>query len=165
MRVIHNTPELLILRDRSVVITVVFGAVAVLFMVMAWFARVNAVGISLGLLLTAAMLLLGVTLSYRDHRIEFSRVARSVTIDRRSLLRRSSETVPLHQIRQAVAQHGGYTTRKGNSAVVHGRRPALELNRKGPAILLARGYGDAEPIEAVVHTLNEWLAAERTARR
>lgn len=165
MRVVENTPERLLLQDRAFIAAIGFGSFAILFLVMAWFARVDALGISLGLLLIASMLLLGVAVSYRDNRITFSRAGRVVTIDRRSLIRRSSQTVPLDQVRAAVAQAGGYRTRKGNSVVVHGRRPALQLVRKATEIPLARGYGDAAPTEAVVQAMNEWLAAARGARR
>jgi hypothetical protein len=103
--------------------------------------------------------------AYRDNRITFSRAGRVVTIDRRSLIRRSSQALPLAQVRAAVAQAGGYRTRKGNSVIVHGRRPALQLVHKATEIRLARGYGDAAPTEAVVQAINEWLAAARGARR
>jgi len=138
--------------------------VAILMAVMAGFAFRDAPGITLGLLVIALMLAAVALLAFSDESVESSRGSGRVVIRSRHPLRRTPRSIPLRELREAVAQ-----TRPGNASEIgyRGHRATrLVLVRRGSdeAIPLAPRYAAPEDTLVVVQAINDWLGV-RPSRR
>jgi hypothetical protein len=164
MRALVNTPDQLLLSDQSLGAPIFFGVLAILFTLMAWFARTNAPGISLGMLLIVALLVLGVVASLGHSTADFSRSAGQVTIRTSGPFGRPAETIRLGVIREAYAHFGGKGTTGSGLPSRGGYRPSLLLRTAERSLPLSLSHGKRSSADETVRIVNEWLGVKETSR-
>jgi hypothetical protein len=138
-------------------VALIVGAFAILMALMAWFARLNAPAISLGLLVIALMLAAVALGTFSYETVELTRVERQVVIRSLHPLRRTPTTVPLHEIREAVAESRGGTNSELGYKGHRATRPALARRGNAPLVPLAPIHANPEDTIVLVKTINEWL--------
>jgi hypothetical protein len=164
MRISTNTPELLLLQYRPVWAPLFFGLFALLFIVMAWSARTDAPGISLAMLLPAAMLLLGVWMSFINCTAEFSATVRVVTIRERGLFRSATRTVRIDCIRDVFADSSGSQNSHTGERTRRAYRPALTVRGEQRSVPLSPVYRTGDSARQVVAVVETWLTQARRVR-
>jgi hypothetical protein len=164
MNIRERTSERLILVHRERGVPLGFAAMALLMAVMAGFAFRGTPAISLGLLVIALMLAAVALFTFSDESVEFSRPTGRVVIRSGHPLRRTPKSMPLRELREAVAQ-----TRGGNASEIgykghRATRPVLVRRGSDKVIPLAPSYADPEDTQVVVQAINDWLGV-RPSRR
>jgi len=157
MKIRERTSAHLVLVHRARWVALGFAVMALLMAVMAGFAFRSAPAISLGLLVIALMLAAVALFTFSDETVEFSRSAGRVVIRSRHPLRRTPKSIPLRELREAVAQtrpgvasEYGY---KGHRAT----RPVLVRRGSAKPVPLAPFYADPEDTLVIVRAINDWL--------
>jgi hypothetical protein len=164
MRILVNTPDQLLLSDQSFGAPIFFGVFTLLFAAMAWFARTNAPGIALGMLLIGAMLAFGVVVSLGHSTADFSRTAGQVTIRTSGPFGRAPETIRLGVIREAYAQFGGKGTVGSGLPSKGGFRPSVLLRTAERSVPLSLSHGKRSSADETVRIVNEWLDVKGAPR-
>lgn len=160
MRIVQDTPNLLVIEDRPVVLGTVLGAMVVMLLGLAFLTFAAEPWLALGGSLGAALLGVAFAAFVRRVFVAFDRAAGSVVIRSASIFGQTEEQLPLSEIIEAMVDTTASLDSPGSkNRNTQTHRPVLRLKGGRLNQPLTKVFSGGKGAAKIVDAINRWLAA------